>query len=146
MSFIAFGFGVGLIKKAPGTFGSLLGFIIFLIFYNCGLSLKLIFDIDMFFLLIGIFICNYAEIELQKKDYKGIVWDEISSMILVLCFTPINYLYFGISFLLFRSFDILKPWPIKIIDKNISGGLGIMLDDVLAALFSILFIKIILLI
>ena len=84
----------------------------------------------------GIPICNAAANTLAVHDHPGIVWDEIAGMMLVMIFVPISLTTLALGFLLFRVFDILKPWPIRAVDRRVGGGLGIMLDDLIAAIFA----------
>jgi len=86
----------------------------------------------------GIKICEVATRDLGVHDHGGIVWDEIVGMMIAFVFVPLNPTSLIIGFLLFRFFDILKPWPISELDRNVHGGLGIMVDDLLAGLFSAL--------
>lgn len=86
----------------------------------------------------GIWICDYAAEKLKCHDYNGIVWDEVAGLLITLWWTPLNGKNIILGFLLFRLFDILKPWPIKWVDRKVTGGLGIMLDDVLAGLLAAL--------
>lgn len=86
---------------------------------------------------VGIPICSYTEQKLGRQDYGGIVWDEIAAMVLVLLFVPLTWAWWLAAFAVFRFFDALKPWPIRWFDARIHGGLGIMLDDLLAAVFSL---------
>jgi len=88
------------------------------------------------FFVAGIEICNRVSRDLQTHDFSGIVWDEIVGYLITMMFLPVAWELIILGFVLFRFFDILKPWPINWLDKHISGGLGIMLDDVLAGLFS----------
>jgi len=133
---LGFGFGSGLAKKAPGTFGTLLGLLLFvpLLLWNeivAGglLTLSLLF---------GSYICGKSAEIMQTHDHGGIVWDEFIGIWLVLLFLPEqNLFYWLLAFGFFRLFDIWKPWPINLADKKIPGGLGIMVDDIVAALFSI---------
>ncbi|MDK8111507.1 phosphatidylglycerophosphatase A, partial [Neisseria mucosa] len=81
-------------------------------------------------------ICGYTEKELGIQDYGGIVWDEIVALILVLSFVPFRWSWWLAAFIVFRLFDMLKPWPITWFDSRIHGGLGIMLDDLIAALMT----------
>ena len=90
----------------------------------------------------GIRICGHTERELGIQDYGGIVWDEIVAMLLVLAFTPFYWGWWLAAFVLFRLFDAVKPWPIKWFDARVHGGFGIMLDDIIAALFALLVLKI----
>ena len=91
--------------------------------------------IALFFL--GVRICSHTERELGIQDYGGIVWDEIVAMLLVLAFVPFRWKWWLAAFVLFRVFDAVKPWPIKWFDARIHGGLGIMLDDIIAAFFTL---------
>jgi phosphatidylglycerophosphatase A len=92
----------------------------------------------------GIVICGAASKSLDSHDHPGIVWDEIAGMMLTMLFIPFSWLSLGLGFLLFRVFDILKPWPIRLIDRKVGGGLGIMLDDILAAVFANILLRILL--
>lgn len=141
--FLAFGFGSGLAPKAPGTFGTLpalpMAFILFLLGVS-GWCLALLCAVLFFW---GIKICDHAEKELGMQDYGGIVWDEIVAMMLVLAFVPFKWHWWLAAFVLFRLFDALKPWPIKWFDARIHGGFGIMLDDVIAALMTLLVLNVV---
>jgi phosphatidylglycerophosphatase A len=92
----------------------------------------------------GISICGIASKTLDSHDHPGIVWDEIAGMMLTMIFIPFSWLNLGLGFLLFRIFDILKPWPIRLVDRKVGGGLGIMLDDILAAVFANILLRIVL--
>ncbi len=139
--FLAFGFGSGLAKKAPGTFGTVAAIPIYL-----GLVQSNVWCYALVTLLIsvsGIWICDYAAEKLAVHDFSGIVWDEIAGFLITLAFFPFSWTVLMIGFILFRLFDIFKPWPIKWLDQSVHGGIGIMLDDVLAALFAALTMKVI---
>jgi len=84
----------------------------------------------------GIQICDQAAKQLGEHDFGGIVWDEVAGYLVTMWFVPFSWNAVLIGFILFRFFDILKPWPIKWIDQKVEGGFGIMLDDLLAGLFS----------
>jgi len=134
--FLAVGFGSGLAPFAPGTAGTLaaipLGMLLLMLpTYWQWLSVGLAF-------VLGIWICQRASDELGVHDHGGIVWDEMVGYWLVLIFMPATVTGFAAAFVLFRFFDIVKPWPIRWFDRKLKGGLGIMLDDVLAALFALL--------
>ena len=106
-------------------------------FISYGLSrLLLLLCIALFFW--GIRICGYTEKELGIQDYGGIVWDEIVAMLLVLSLIPFKWSWWLAAFVIFRLFDALKPWPIKWFDQWIHGGLGIMLDDLIAAVMTLM--------
>jgi len=137
--FLAFGFGSGLAKTMPGTFGSLAAIPLYL-----GLSQTpdwLYWLITSAIVLIGIPICDQAARKLQVHDYGGIVWDEIAGLLLTLSVVPFSWQSLAAGFVLFRLFDIIKPWPIGWLDKRVSGGLGIMLDDVVAGIFAALLLR-----
>lgn len=127
---LAFGFGSGLAPKAPGTFGTLAAIPLFLILSL--FSTPVYFAVTLFFMLIGPWICGYAARSLNVHDHPGIVWDEIVGLLIALFLFPPTWLNIVLGFALFRLFDILKPWPISWFDKNMHGGFGIMIDDVIA--------------
>lgn len=132
--FTAFGFGLGFMPVAPGTYGTLLGVLIYLINYFFiginGLALVLILAV------LGVYICGKTALYLNHFDHPGIVWDEVVGFLITMLFVPFDFLYLALGFVLFRFFDILKPWPINLVDREIKGGIGIMLDDVLAGIFA----------
>lgn len=127
---LAFGFGSGLSKIMPGTCGTLVALpIYFLISY---LHWSLYFVVVMVSFFIGNYLCDYAARIMKVHDHGGIVWDEFVGMWITLFLIPNQWQWVLIGFLLFRFFDMLKPWPISVADKKLSGGFGIMFDDVLA--------------
>lgn len=132
--FLAFGFGSGLAKKAPGTFGTLAAVPLYLLFVQLGLGFYSLFTVMI--TVIGIWICGRAADKLGEHDFGGIVWDEIAGLLITLWLVPFSWMNLLAGFVLFRFFDILKPWPIKWLDQQVQGGLGIMIDDVLAAVFA----------
>lgn len=133
--FLAFGFGAGLMPKAPGTWGTLVAFPIFFLAHLGGMIAVMAVALLLFVL--GIWASNVAGRSLGVSDHGGIVIDEIAAFLLVLAFTPAHIAWWAIAFLLFRLFDIWKPWPIRWADRSIKGGIGVMFDDVLAACFAI---------
>ncbi len=139
--FIALGAGSGLSPKAPGTMGTLATFPLY---YICDyfLSHTIMLALAIFFILIGIPLCSYANKQLGTHDSGAIVWDEIAAFFIILLFTPADWYWQLVAFGSFRFFDIVKPPPIKWLDKNVHGGIGVMLDDVVAALFSITLLQI----
>jgi phosphatidylglycerophosphatase A len=135
--FVSFGFGSGLAPKAPGTFGTLVALPLY------WLTAPLLSDRQFMLLLvtaffIGVWVCGITGKKLGVADYGGIVWDEIVSFMLVLFFTPPGWYWTLLAFVLFRTFDILKPPPIRHFDSNWHGGLGVMFDDLLAALYALM--------
>ena len=125
-------FGIGLIPLAPGTWGSLAALpIAWLITNHLGQTFLLVFIILLFFL--GLSASEIYSKRTNDMDPKSIVIDEVVGQILVTTAIPLSFFWFLAAFILFRTFDILKPWPVSWLDKNIKGGVGIMLDDVAAA-------------
>ena len=131
---IAFGFGSGLAKKAPGTFGTLAAVPIYMVLIQAN---SLIYGaVTIISSVVGIRICGIAADRLGEHDFGGIVWDEIAGFLITMWFVSFTWQNLFLGFVLFRIFDIIKPWPIKWIDQKVSGGFGIMLDDVIAGLFA----------
>ena len=135
--FLAFGLGAGLAPRAPGTVGTLVALPIYGLLMLSG-SVLLYWLAVAVALVVGIWACGVASRALGVHDHGGIVWDEIAAFLIVLPFAPQNALGFLIAFALFRLFDIWKPFPIRRLDAQVHGGLGIMLDDVAAAAYAVL--------
>lgn len=131
---IAFGFGSGLSPYAPGTFGTLAAIPIVLFVMQFGFVAHLSFAI--FAALFGIYVCGESARRLNVHDHPGIVWDEITGFALTMLLVPANFYWIVAGFTLFRVLDIWKPWPIREADHSLGGGLGIMLDDILAGIFA----------
>ncbi len=128
--FLAFGFGSGLAPKAPGTFGTLAAVPCYLLLQHLSIPVYLL--VLLFAFLLGIYLCGKTAEDLGVHDHPGIVWDEFVGYWLTMCAAPQGVIWLVLGFALFRLFDICKPWPIGMLDKNLGGGLGIMLDDILA--------------
>lgn len=128
--FLAFGFGSGLAKKAPGTWGTLAGlvFVPVLHMLPLWLAITLIASASIF----GIWLCGRVADELGVHDHGGIVWDEMVGIWMTLILLPNSWSWWLLGFIVFRILDIVKPWPISLLDRHVTGGLGIMLDDMLA--------------
>lgn len=128
--FLAFGFGTGLARKAPGTWGTLAGlvFVPLLQLISLPLALAVIAAASVF----GVWLCGKVADDLGVHDHGGIVWDEIVGIWITLVLLPAHWGWWLTGFVAFRFFDILKPWPIRALDRRLGGGLGIMLDDILA--------------
>ena len=139
--FLAIGFGSGCIPKAPGTMGSFVGILLYLIFQDLYWLYYLGLVLVMFS--IGIWICDYTVRALDVPDHPAIVWDEIVGYLVTMIHAPSGWYWIFLGFILFRLFDIFKPWPIGFLDKHIKGGVGIMLDDVLAGIFSLTLVQLI---
>ncbi len=134
--FLAFGFGSGLAPFAPGTFGSIPGMLLFWLTMGFGLYVQL--AVAVVLCVAGIWICGESARRLGIHDHGGIVWDEIAGMYLTLFVAPFSVLGWVLAFGLFRLTDIVKPWPIRDLDHRLKGGVGIMLDDLVAALYAAL--------
>lgn len=132
--FLAFGFGSGLSGKAPGTCGTLAAIPLYWLFMQADLLVYSLLTVAV--TVSGIWICGLAAEKLGEHDFGGIVWDEIAGFLITMWLVPLSWQTVTLGFILFRIFDIVKPWPIKWIDQKVTGGLGIMLDDVLAAVFA----------
>ncbi|MFA6061167.1 MAG: phosphatidylglycerophosphatase A [Gallionella sp.] len=135
--FLSFGFGSGLAKNAPGTFGTMMAFPMYW-YLAPRLSDAMFLFVLIWAFAIGVWVCDITGRALGAADYGGIVWDEIVAMLLVLFFTPPGWAWSLLAFALFRFFDILKPQPIRYFDSNWHGGLGVMFDDLLAAGYALL--------
>ena len=129
---LAFGFGSGLAPIAPGTLGTVVAIPIYCVLAFL-LNAKAYLILTIIAFLAGIFICGKVSRDLGVHDHSGIVWDEVVGYLLTMFLVPLHWVWILIGFALFRLFDIWKPYPIKWVDKRVEGGLGIMLDDVLAA-------------
>ncbi|WP_110456508.1 phosphatidylglycerophosphatase A [Shewanella algidipiscicola] len=134
--FLALGFGSGLLAKAPGTYGSLAAIPLYLLMSYLSLSWYL--GVTLLLMLVGFYICDKASKDMRVHDHGAIVWDEIVGMLITLAAAPAGWEWLLLGFVLFRFFDILKPWPIKWLDAKVHGGFGIMIDDVLAGVFAFL--------
>ncbi len=128
---LAFGFGTGTSAVAPGTVGTLLGIPLYLLMQSWSLPVYLGACAVLFGL--GVIICHITARDLKVHDHAGIVFDEIVGYLVTMTGAPTGWWWVGLGFLLFRLFDIWKPWPIRQADRQLGGGFGIMFDDLLAA-------------
>lgn len=134
--FLALGFGSGLAAKMPGTMGTLASLpLVVLLSLNASFSTYVI--VTLLVCIVGIWICGKTAEDMRVHDDSSIVWDEVAGMLITMLAVPLSWQTLLIGFLLFRFFDILKPWPISYLDKHVHGGFGIMIDDVLAGLFAL---------
>lgn len=141
--FFAFGFGSGLLKPAPGTWGTLTGLIIAIILWSLTQSVFFFMLLTLISFIVGCYICTQASKDLNVHDDGRIVWDEIVAIFLMFCYLPeYNSLSYLLTFISFRIFDILKPYPIHYFDEKLESGLGIMFDDILAAIYALISIHI----
>lgn len=130
--FLALGFGSGLAPKAPGTFGTLVALPIVWLLSLAGTSWFVLFLV--LGSLLGIYVCGKTAKDVGEHDHGAIVWDEVMGYTLTMLLVPVSLSTLLVGFVLFRLFDIVKPWPIRWFDQRVHGGFGIMLDDLLAAL------------
>ena len=138
--FLATGFYVGNVPLAPGTLGSLIG--LPLCFLLAGIQLPPAIILAVLFIGFAVWIAHAAEKTLKKKDPGCIVIDEVAGMVVTLIGLPFNLTTAVIGFIIFRILDILKPFPIRTLDKRLPGGIGIVADDVVAGIFANIFIRI----
>jgi phosphatidylglycerophosphatase A len=130
----AFGFGAGLSPVAPGTFGTAMAIPIVLVLHQLGWVVHVAFA--CLAIVGGIWLCGESARRMDVHDHPGIVWDEITGYTVTMLAAPPHWYWLGVGFLLFRFFDIVKPSPIREADHSLTGGLGIMLDDVIAGVFA----------
>ncbi|MBL1292357.1 MAG: phosphatidylglycerophosphatase A [Thiotrichales bacterium] len=133
---LSLGFGTGLAPKAPGTFGTLVGVALYWLLCSLQLSLTVYIAITVLCFVLGVWLCGYTAKALGVHDHPAIVWDEVVGYLITMTFAPSGWLWMLIGFALFRLFDIWKPWPIRVIDRSVHGGFGIMFDDVLAGVYA----------
>jgi phosphatidylglycerophosphatase A len=132
VDFLALGFGSGLMPRAPGTAGTVAAIPVYLALQPLALHVYLPLVAVLF--LVGIPMCAHTAERLGVHDHPGIVWDEIVGYLVTMTFAPPGWLWVAAGFVLFRFFDVLKPWPIKWFDSKVGGGFGIMVDDLLAGI------------
>ncbi|WP_340681104.1 phosphatidylglycerophosphatase A [Paraglaciecola sp.] len=137
LHFLALGFGSGLASKAPGTFGTLAAVPLVWICSEY-LSFNIYLTLVLLSSLLGIWICGRTADDMQVHDDSSIVWDEVVGMLITMIAVPLSWQTMLVGFVLFRFFDIVKPWPISYLDKHVHGGFGIMADDVLAGAFALI--------
>lgn len=139
VTLLATWFGCGLFRWAPGTVGSLGGLVVgWVLMSEFGLYGLVIATLVVS--LVGVPISTAYAAAMETKDPGAIVIDEVAGIWLVLCVTPFEPIWFAAAFVLFRLFDIVKPWPVSWADKKLEDGLGVMVDDILAGLYGIIII------
>ena len=131
---LALGFGSGAAPKAPGTCGTLVAVLIY--WPLSQLSPEHYLLMLLVTSVMGIYICGQTARDLGVHDHGSIVWDEFVGFWITMFAAPVGWVWVVVGFVLFRFFDIIKPWPISWIDKKITGGFGIMLDDVIAGVMA----------
>ena len=136
VQFLAFGFGSGLMPKGPGTAGTLMAVPLFLLAADWGLALYT--AVLLVAAILGVWICGTASRQLGVHDHGGIVWDEFVGYWVTMWAVPVSWTWIVVGFVVFRVFDIIKPWPIGVLDKKVGGGFGIMIDDIVAGIMACL--------
>lgn len=134
--FLALGFGSGLANKMPGTFGTL-AVLPLLCLVSTYLTLSGYIAVCVIASIAGIWLCDRTAKDMEVHDHSSIVWDEFAGMLITMIAVPLSWQTLLCGFVLFRVFDILKPWPINLLDKHVHGGFGIMIDDILAGAFAL---------
>lgn len=134
---VAFGFGAGLLRPAPGTWGTLLAWLLWVLLLQ-GRSDTLVAGVLLAAFVVGCLACERAGRALGVPDHGGMVWDEVVAFWLVLWLTPQSLAAQAVAFVLFRGFDIAKPQPVRYFDARLKGGFGVMWDDIVAAAYSLL--------
>jgi len=139
--FAAFGFGSGAAPVAPGTFGTVMAVMLYLLLpamdpWSYGAFIVVSFAA-------GVWLCGTTARDIGVEDHGGIVWDEFVGYWITMFMAPQGWVWIVVGFGLFRLFDIVKPWPIRWLDRNVSGGMGVMIDDVLAGLMALLCLQLI---
>ena len=133
---LSLGLGSGCISRAPGTWGSLAGVLVYGLFFWVSLPVYLALVVAGF--MAGVYLCGRTARALGVHDDGAIVWDEFVGVWIALAFQPTGWMWIAGAFVAFRLFDIIKPWPISWLDRRVSGGMGIMVDDVLAGVYALL--------
>ena len=140
--FLALGFGSGLAAKAPGTFGTLAAVPLVILLLLLGNNYLLLFTVTGS--LLGIYVCGQTADDIGEHDHRAIVWDEVVGYAITMLWAPLHWQTILLGFVLFRLFDIVKPWPISLLDRHVHGGLGIMLDDIAAGVAACLTLQLLL--
>lgn len=132
--FLAFGFGSGLSPFAPGTAGTLAAIPLYLLLSQ--LPLLGYLGALLLVTVVGFWLCGESSRRLGVHDHGGIVWDEFAGFLVTMAAAPAGWQWVVAGFFLFRLFDVWKPWPVYIADRDVNGGFGIMLDDLLAGIYA----------
>jgi phosphatidylglycerophosphatase A len=140
--FIALGFGTGLAPLGPGTAGAMLAFPIHMLLGRW-LDAAWLLGVVAAFFAIGIWACGRTGRDLGAADHGAMNWDEVVAMMLILVVIPDRLEWWVFAFAAFRFFDIVKPPPIRHIDRTVKGGFGVMLDDIVAAFYTLLLVAIV---
>ncbi len=139
---LAFGFGAGLSPRAPGTVGTVVAIPLYLLLSQ--FSLIIYYILLIILIIIGIYVAGKSARMLGVHDHGGIVIDEICGYLLTMALAPVSWFTIILGFILFRLFDIWKPWPIRLLDQRIHGGTGIIIDDLMAGIYALLSLQLML--
>lgn len=137
---IALGFGAGCVPRAPGTIGTMIGVAIYLALHSLPLVVYVV--VTGVVIAAGVVVCGRAARHLGVHDHPAIVWDEVAGYLVTMCGAPAGWGWVVAGFLLFRLLDIAKPWPIRWVDRHVTGGIGIMADDLLAGLLGLVILQV----
>lgn len=138
--FIAFGFGSGAIPFAPGTFATLFAIPFYLLLHSLPLTSYLV--IVVLFCIFSMWLSDTISKAIKIHDHPGMCIDEFAGFFVTMIHAPFSLSWILLGFILFRIFDIWKPWPIRWIDEHVTGGFGIVLDDILAGIYAMVIIQI----
>ena len=133
--FLSLGLGSGLSPKAPGTVGTVAALLIYTAFLQF-LPATYFMVVVILSCVLGVYLCNETSKAIGAHDHPAIVWDEFAGFWIAVIALPQGWGWLLLAFVLFRIFDILRPWPISLLDKHVKGGFGIMIDDIVAGLFA----------
>lgn len=139
-NFLGLGAGSGLAPFAPGTFGTIAAIPLVMLMPN---NVLIYTALVLVLFAAGVWICDTCANNLGVHDHPAIVFDEWVGYMITMIFAPKSFLFLAIGFALFRFFDIVKPWPIGYVDKHVAGGMGIMIDDVIAGVFAAIVLQLI---
>jgi len=139
--FLATGASIGYIPFIPGTLGSLWGLPICWLLSKTTLPIAIV--CTLFLIVLAVWLAHIAEKILKKKDPRCIVIDEVAGQVVTLIGLPVNWISLAAGFVTFRGFDILKPFPIRAVERNISGGAGVVMDDVAAGIIGNLALRLV---
>jgi len=138
--FIAFGLGSGAMPIAPGTFGTLMAIPFYLLLQQI-LPLVGYISFVVLFIVVSSWLCEHISREINIHDHPRMCIDEFAGFFVTMIHAPRGWLWIIIGFLLFRIFDIWKPWPIRFLDEKIHGGFGIVFDDVAAGIYALVIMQ-----
>lgn len=142
VQFLAFGFGSGLSPKAPGTAGTVVAIPLYLLIAEWSLLHYTV--LVLLAAVVGVWICGAASRQLDVHDHPGIVWDEFVGFWITMWALPPDWIWVLAGFVVFRVYDIVKPWPVSALDRKVGGGFGIIVDDIVAGVMACVTLHIVL--